>query len=232
MIGSAIVRKKGIELPETNLTGEKSPARIVVLLSGGGRTLRNLLAWIEAGDLNVSVARVISTRGDAAGNRIATGSWIPLTIVARRGFESTEAFSSAVIELLDAEQPDLVVCAGFLTKLEVPDRYLGSIVNIHPSLLPLFGGKGYYGDRVHRAVLQSGMKVSGCTVHFVDNQYDAGPIIAQRCVPVEPEDTVESLAARVFEAECDLYPRIVQGVLDGRVRLENGRVAFAGEATD
>lgn len=211
----------------TNQTAETNPARIVALLSGGGRTLRNLLAWIEAGDLNASISRAISTRGDAPGNRIATGARIPLTIVPRGGFDSSDEFSDAVIELLDAEGPDLVVCAGFLSKLEVPDRYLGSIVNIHPSLLPLFGGKGYYGDRVHQAALASGMKVSGCTVHFVDNQYDAGPIIAQQCVPVEPTDDVETLAARVFQAECELYPRVVRDVLQGRIWLDDGQVSFS-----
>lgn len=213
----------------TNPTAETSQPRIVVLLSGGGRTLRNLLTCIEEDRLRASIARVISTKGDAPGNRIATGSRIPLTIAARRGFDSTESFSEAIIELLDAEGPDLVVCAGFLSKLEVPDRYLGSIVNIHPSLLPLFGGKGYYGNRVHRAVLESGMKVSGCTVHFMDNQYDAGPIIAQECVPVEQGDDVETLAARVFQAECELYPRVVQGILEGRIRLENGQVIDSTE---
>lgn len=213
-------------MPDTQPPNDTGDPRVVVLLSGGGRTLRNLLAWIESGDLTARIVRVISTRGDAPGNRIATGAHIPLTIVARRGFESNETFSEAVIELLDAEGPNLVVCAGLLTKLDVPDRYLGSIVNVHPSLLPLFGGKGFYGDRVHESVLDAGMKVSGCTVHFVDNQYDAGPIIAQRCVPVEQGDTVETLASRVFQAECDLYPRVIQDLLGGRIRLEGDRVQF------
>lgn len=213
-------------MPDTQTPDLPREARIAVLLSGSGRTLRNLIGCIEAGDLRAKIVRVISTRGDALGNRVATDARIPMTIVARRGFESTASFSEAVIELLDAEQPDLVVCAGFLSKLDVPDRYMGNIVNIHPSLLPLFGGKGYFGGRVHRAVLDSGMRVSGCSVHFVDNQYDAGPIIAQRCVPVEPDDSEESLARRVFQAECELYPQVLQDVIDGRVRLVGRRVVF------
>lgn len=213
-------------MPETDAVNQAGNARIVVLLSGSGRTLQNLLGWVESGDLRARIVRVISTRGDVRGNRVATAAGVPLTIIPRRGFDTTGEFSEAIVEMLDAEQPDLVVCAGFLTKLDIPERYLGGIVNIHPSLLPLFGGKGYYGARVHQAVLESGMRVSGCTVHFMDNQYDAGPIIAQRCVPVEPADTVETLAARVFQEECDLYPRVVQDLVDGRVRLDGERVVY------
>ncbi len=103
---------------------------------------------------------------------------------------------------------------------------MGRILNIHPSLLPLFGGQGYYGDRVHQAVLDSGMRVSGCTVHFVDNAYDAGPIVAQRCVPVLPGDSVDSLAQRVFGTECELYPSVVFQVARGKIWLEGRDVQF------
>ena len=207
-----------------------APHRIVSLLSGGGRTLRNILDCIERGDLSARVTRVVSTRKRVAGNSVATDAGVPLTILPRRSFDTSDAFSDAVLEVLDAEAPDLVVCAGFLSKLEVPARYMGRITNVHPSLLPLFGGKGYYGDRVHRAVLQSGMRVSGCTVHFIDNAYDAGPIIAQRCVPVYPDDSPDSLGARVFKSECELYPLAIREVLAGRVWLDGDRVNVAPDS--
>ncbi|MBN1434478.1 hypothetical protein JW921_06930, partial [Candidatus Fermentibacterales bacterium] len=120
---------------------------------------------------------------------------------------------------------DLVVQGGFLSLWEVPGRYLGRVMNIHPALLPGFGGKGMYGIRVHRAVLEAGCKVSGCTVHFVDNHYDTGPIIVQRCVPVMEEDTPQSLADRVFEQECEAYPEAIDLFAGDRLRITpEGRV--------
>jgi phosphoribosylglycinamide formyltransferase 1 len=208
-------------------TGEGTEmARISVLLSGSGRTLQNLLDHSSSANSPLNIVRVISTRRDVAGNDVARDAGIPLTIIPRRSFDSVEAFSDEVIRTIDESATDFVVCAGFLSKLIVPERYMGRIINIHPSLLPLFGGKGFYGDRVHEAVLDSGMKVSGCTVHFIDNAYDAGPIIAQRCVPVEPNDSSSSLASRVFEAECALYPSVITEVTQGRIWLEGRTVCF------
>jgi phosphoribosylglycinamide formyltransferase 1 len=206
-------------------------ARVVVLLSGSGRTLKNLVAYSEAGQCPIRIVHVVSTRAGVLGNDVAARAGIPLTVVARREFDSTEAFSEAIVDILETENAELVVCAGFLSKLTVPERYMGRIVNIHPSLLPLFGGKGYYGDRVHQAVLDSGMRVSGCTVHFVDNAYDAGPIISQQCVPVLHDDTVETLADRVFQEECRLYPRVIGDIVQGRIWLVGRSVQFgAGSA--
>lgn len=205
---------------------DRGITRAVVLLSGSGRTLRNLLARAGSADFPVQFVRAISTRRRVAGNRVAEDAGIPLSIVPRREFDSTESFSDSVIACVDADEADLIVCAGFLSKLIVPDRYMGRVLNIHPSLLPLFGGKGFYGDRVHQAVLDSGMKVSGCTVHFVDNAYDAGPIIAQQCVPVLPDDSVDALAGRVFAAECELYPSVVADVARGAIWLEGRDVRF------
>jgi phosphoribosylglycinamide formyltransferase 1 len=201
-----------------------------VLLSGSGRTLANLLRCIDDRENSVEIVRVISTRPNVAGNAIASQAGIPLDIVARRSFDSPASFSDAIVAIFDSEQADLAVCAGFLSKLVVPDRYIGRIVNIHPSLLPLFGGKGYYGERVHQAVLDSGMKVSGCTVHFVDNVYDAGPIIAQQCVPVIPDDSPETLARRVFEEECRLYPEVIFEIARGNIWLDGRNVQFSRPA--
>jgi phosphoribosylglycinamide formyltransferase 1 len=206
-------------------------ARVAVLLSGSGRTLRNLLECSAPHDLPVRITRVISTRANVVGNSVATDAGIPLSVVSRRDFDTTEEFSESILQILDAEQPELVVCAGFLSKLQVPDRYMGRIINIHPSLLPLFGGKGFYGDRVHRAVIDSGMKVTGCTVHFVDNAYDAGPIIAQRCVSVLPDDTVEAVARRVFEEECRLYPSVIRDIVMGRIWLEGRTVQYGANVS-
>jgi len=197
--------------------------QLAVFLSGTGRTLENLLAAIERGDLHAEIACVVSSRRKVRGCDIAQAAGIPLHVVPRRRYESIEVFSRAVWRAVDQYDVELVVLAGWLSQLIIPGHYQGRVVNIHPSLLPLFGGHGFYGHHVHEAVLASGMKVSGCTVHFVDAEYDAGPIIAQRCVPVLPGDTPDSLAARVFAEECRLYPEAIGDVLSGRIQLTAGR---------
>lgn len=198
--------------------------RLGVLLSGTGRTLENLIRSVEAGELSARISVVVSSRQGVRGNEIARAAGLPLIVLPRREFPSATAFSDAVYTALDPFEVDLIVLAGFLAKLTIPARYEGRIMNIHPSLLPLFGGRGYYGERVHQAVLASGMKVSGCTVHFVDQHYDAGPIILQRCVPVLEDDTAATLAARVFEEECRLYPEAIRLFAEGRLRIEGRRV--------
>lgn len=201
-----------------------SKPRLAVFFSGTGRTLENLLAATERADLIAEIACVVSSRRKVRGCDVAREAGIPLYVVPRRRYASVETFSSDVWKAVDPYGVDLVVLAGWLSQLVIPEYYQGRIVNIHPSLLPLFGGHGFYGHHVHEAVLASGMKVSGCTVHFVDAEYDAGPIIAQRCVPVLPGDSVDSLAARVFAEECRLYPEAIGDVLAGRARLTAGRV--------
>jgi phosphoribosylglycinamide formyltransferase 1 len=220
--GSSI--DEGGAVDRTDLSNRNT--RIVVLLSGGGRTLANLLTVIREQRLSLQVVHVISTRRTVAGNDVARDAGLPLSIIRRRDVPSDESFSDAVFKVIDDVRADLVVCAGFLSKLVVPDRFMGKVVNIHPSILPLFGGRGYYGDAVHQAVLESGMRVSGCTVHFVDNAYDAGPIIAQSCVPVSPEDDVRSLATRVFNQECAIYPSVINDVASGRIQLDGTRVRY------
>jgi phosphoribosylglycinamide formyltransferase 1 len=214
---------------ETNNSDPARSARVVVLLSGGGRTLANLLRCRKAGTLPIDVVRVISTRKQIRGNDVAREAGIPLSLIPRRDFTTAEGFSDAVLGVLGAEAPDLVVMAGFLSKITVPDELNGRVMNIHPALLPLFGGQGHYGDRVHEAVLAAGMKISGCTAHFVNNEYDAGPIIAQRCVPVLEDDDVDSLAARVFACECELYPSAIRLFVEDRLRVEGTRVRILPE---
>lgn len=203
---------------------ERPVLRIAVLLSGTGRTLENLVEVIERGDLPARVVVVVSSRASVRGNEVAQLAGLPLFVVPRRRYPGVEAFSDAVYAVLEPFAVDLIVLAGFLSQLTIPAAYRNRIVNIHPSLLPLFGGLGFWGDRVHRAVLDSGMRVSGCTVHFVDERYDAGPIILQRCVPVLEDDTPETLGARVFAEERRLYPEAIRLFAAGRLRIEGKRV--------
>lgn len=198
--------------------------RLGVLISGGGRSLQNFIGLSEAGRLKARVVKVVSSRRDAGGLERAQRHGIPTAIVRRRDFETAGAFSDAITAKLAAEDVELVVLAGFLSLYRIPDRYDGRVLNIHPALLPSFGGHGFYGDRVHRAVLACGCKVSGCTVHFADNEYDKGPIIVQKAVPVFEDDDEHTLAARVFEKEKEAYPEAVNLFADGRLRIEGRRV--------
>lgn len=189
-------------------THHRGPPTIAVLLSGSGRTLENLLDWIAAGRLNARVAIVVASRGDVRGVEIARRAGIPAHVLPRVSAERP-MWSNAIFNACRAVEAELVVMAGFLHLLEIPDDFAGRVVNIHPSLLPAFGGKGFHGMHVHRAVLERGCTVSGCTVHLVDNEYDHGRILSQSTVPVLPDDTPESLAARVFAAECETLPRAI-----------------------
>ena len=199
-----------------------SPLRIVVLVSGGGTTLANLLHCIEAGQLDARVE--LWNNLTAKGLTIAREAAIRTMVFERQAFPDLEEFSAAIFDECRAVQPHLVVMGGFLKLVRIPDDFAGRVVNIHPALIPSFCGRGFYGHRVHEAVLEYGAKVSGCTVHFVDNQYDHGPIILQRVVPVESDDTPDSLAARVFEAECEAYPEALRLFAAGRIKLEGRRV--------
>ena len=199
--------------------------RLGVLLSGGGRTLENILKHIQGGSLKglAEVTVVVASRPGIRGIGIAEAAGVPTHVIRRKEFPSTEAYSDAMVKRLDEHQVDLVCLAGFLSYWTIPDRYLGRVMNIHPALLPSFGGEGMYGHHVHEAVLARGCKVSGCTVHFVNNTYDDGPIILQRAVPVRADDTPDALAARVFEQECLAYPEAIRLFAEGRLRIE-GRI--------
>ncbi|MEZ6194489.1 MAG: phosphoribosylglycinamide formyltransferase [Planctomycetota bacterium] len=206
-----------------------SGRRVVVLLSGTGRSLANMIARRDSGHFDVEFAGVISSRAGVRGLVVADKAGIPVATVPRKGFADTESFSAALAEAIDAHRPDLVVMAGFLSHFRLPPALLGRVLNIHPSLLPLFGGKGYYGHHVHEAVLAAGVRVSGCTVHFVDDQYDHGPAILQLPCPVLPDDDADRLAARVFARECEALPRAVSWVLEGRARYRDGRTEYASD---
>jgi phosphoribosylglycinamide formyltransferase 1 len=203
------------------------PLRVAVLLSGGGTTLQNLLRASIAGSLpDVEFAIVISSNPAAGGLEFAAEAGIPAVVVRRKDFSSGREHSEYLFGHVRDHAAQLVVMAGYLEHLLMADDYQGRVINIHPSLIPAFSGKGYYGLRVHQAAVDYGVKLSGCSVHFVDNQYDHGPIIAQRSCPVLPEDTSVDLQRRVFELECELYPCVVQAIASGRIQLDGRRVLW------
>jgi len=202
----------------------KSPVRLAVLLSGGGTTLQNLLDHIADGRLQAEVALVVSSRADAFGLTRAEQAGVPTAVVGPRNYASGEQFSHRIFDLCRHARADLVCLAGFLQLIRIPNDFQARVMNIHPSLIPAFCGKGFYGQHVHEAALAYGVKISGCTVHFADNAYDHGPIILQRTVPVLDDDTPETLAARVFVEECQAYPEAIRRFAEGRLRLEGRRV--------
>ena len=197
--------------------------RLVVLISGGGTTLQNVLDVTASGGLAATVVGVVSSRANVGGVGRAERAGVPVSVVGRG-----DGFSERVFEAIRGYRPDLVLMAGWLHLLRIPVDFAGRVMNIHPSLLPAFGGQGMYGRRVHEAALQAGVKVSGCTVHYADDAYDTGPIIVQRAVPVEDDDTPETLAARVFAAECVAYPEAVRLWASGRLRIVGRRVVSGG----
>ena len=187
------------------------PPRLAVLLSGGGRTLANLIARTESGDLPAEVVAVVSSNPAAGGLAIAERAASPAVVLKRSAFLDDAAYSQAIYAAIAPHAPDLIVCGGFLKRLVVLAEWEGRILNIHPCLIPESNaaGFGYYGDRVHQAVLASGAAISGATVHVVDNEYDHGPVVMRQTVAVLPGDTADTLATRVFEAECELYPQAI-----------------------
>lgn len=192
------------------------------MISGGGTTLLNFLDRIDAGEMRAEIVGVIASRECSGVDRVRARG-LEATVLPRKEYGSVEAYSEALTQAVRVCKPDLVTLAGFLSLWRFPAEYEGRVMNIHPALLPSFGGKGLHGRHVHEAVLAAGCKVSGCTVHFCDLYYDTGPIIVQRAVPVVEGDSPDTLAARVFEQECIAYPEAVSLFAAGRLRIE-GRV--------
>jgi formyltetrahydrofolate-dependent phosphoribosylglycinamide formyltransferase len=205
------------------------PIRLAVLLSGNGTTLQNLLERIADGRLRARVVVVVSNHVDAFGLVRAEQAGIPTAVVSRRDCPGREEFSRQIFAQCRQAGADLVCMAGFLQLLDIPGDFRARVMNIHPALIPAFCGKGYYGHHVHEAVLAYGAKVSGCTVHFTDNEYDHGPIILQKTVPVLDEDTPDTLAQRVFQEECEAYPDAIRLFAEGRLQIEGRRVCVLAE---
>jgi phosphoribosylglycinamide formyltransferase-1 len=202
--------------------------RIAVLLSGSGTGLENLLERSEVGALPASVCVVVSSKASAFGLERARRRGIPAIAVPRKELPEVGAFNDALHAALAPHAPDLVLLLGFLSPFETRGRYDGRVMNVHPALVPAFCGRGFYGHRVHEAVLASGVKVTGATVHFVDAEYDHGPIILQEAVAVREDDTPETLAKRVQAVERRLVPEAVRLFAEGRLAIEGRRTRILG----
>jgi len=201
---------------------------IAVLLSGSGTSLENLFEHIDSGDVPGRVEVVIASKEKAFGLERARRRGIPAVAVARKRYPEVDAFNDAIHAVLDDFDVDLVLLLGFLSPFETRGKFGGRTLNVHPALIPAFCGKGFYGHRVHEAVLESGVKVTGATVHFVDTEYDHGPIVLQEGVPVREDDTPDTLAARVQAAERRLVPEAVRLFAEGRLTIDGRRVRVLG----
>lgn len=188
--------------------------RLAILVSGSGRTLQNLIDRIADGSLKASIEIVIASRAGLEAESRARRASIDYKVIEQKSFGNIQDFSDRIFDRCDRSKIDLVCLAGWLCRLKIPRRYDNRVLNIHPSLLPKFGGLGMFGLRVHEAVLQSGETESGCTVHFVNDEYDLGPIILQYKCPVMADDTAETLARRVFVEECLAYPEAIRSLID------------------
>jgi len=206
------------------MSDPKKELRLGILLSGGGRTMVNLAEYIEQGKLDARIVTVISSRSNVAGVERARELGCEPYIIRVKDYPDVDEFTAKITSILDEAKVDLVCQCGWLCYWMIPGRYENKVLNIHPALLPSFGGKGMWGHHVHEAVLSKGCKVSGCTVHFVTNEYDAGAILVQRTCPVLDDDDVDTLAARVFREECLAYPEAIQLIAEDRVTVREGKV--------
>ncbi len=205
------------------------PIRLVVLISGGGTTLVNLAGQIQTGQLTAEIPLVIASRPTCGGIEKSRAAGLTCEVITRKSFPSVEDFSAAIFQRCRDVEADLVICGGFLALLRIPADFQQRVMNIHPSLVPAFAGQGYHGSHVHAGVLERGCRISGCTVHFVDDEYDHGPIIVQRAVPVLDDDTPDTLAARVFEQECLAYPEAIRLFATGKLEIQGRRVLRRAE---
>jgi phosphoribosylglycinamide formyltransferase-1 len=204
---------------------DTKPISLAVFVSGGGTTLQNFIDLIRAGQLPARISVVLASRKSAYGLVRAEDNNIPSVVVPSVRYKKDwKAMSAAINESIAPYEIDLICLAGFMCLYEIPPQYEGKVMNIHPALIPAFCGEDFYGHHVHEGVLEYGAKVSGCTVHFANNEYDHGPIIVQRTVPVLDDDTPETLAARVFEQECIAYPEAIRLFAEGRLKIEGRRV--------
>ena len=204
---------------------------IAVLVSGKGTTLQNFIDEIQAGRLRAEIKLVISSKLKAFALERAVRAGLKAVVLKPGSFDGPEAYGDAIAKAAREAGAELLCMAGFLSYWRIPDALLGRVLNIHPSLLPAFCGKGVHGDAVHEAVLARGCKVSGCTVHVADNEYDAGPIVLQRTVPVRDEDTLEILKARVFHEECLAYPQAIRLFAEGRIEYHGRKVRIVAPRT-
>ncbi len=228
MANQAMDKKRDVGSQSKPVKAQGKKLRLGILLSGGGRTMVNIQEQIAVGHLNAEIIVVISSLSNVRGVQLAKGMGLEPVIIRKKDNPDIEQFSAKIAKALDDAKVDLVVQAGWMCLWRIPDNYENRVMNIHPALLPSFGGKGMYGHHVHEAVLAAGCKVSGCTVHFCTNEYDAGPIIVQRTCEVKDGDDADTLADRVFEQECLAYPEAIQLFAEGRLKVQNGIVKVTG----
>lgn len=219
----ALDRAQDVEGKAEPSTAGQKHVRLGVLISGGGRTMLNILECINRGELDAEIPVVISSRSTVKGVERARDAGLEVKIVRTKDYPDIGEFSKRIEEELVGANVDLVIQGGWLCLWKIPERYANRVMNIHPALLPSFGGKGMWGHHVHEAVLAAGCKVSGCTVHFCTNEYDKGPIIVQRTCAVEEGDSADTLADRVFEQECIAYPEAIRLFARDRIEVEQGR---------
>ena len=198
--------------------------KLAILLSGGGRTMVNIAEYIKQGKLDAEIVTVISSRSQVAGVERARRLGLEPVVIRVKDYPDVDEFSRRITAVLDDNKVDLACQCGWLCYWKIPTHYENKIMNIHPALLPAFGGSGMWGHHVHEAVLKAGVKISGCTVHFVTNEYDDGPIIVQRGCEVRDDDDADSLAARVFQEECRAYPEAIQMFAQNRPKVDDGKV--------
>ena len=208
------------------------PCRVVVLVSGGGTNLQAIIDCVNDGNItNTEIVGVISNNKNAYALTRAEENGIRARCISPKDYDSREIFNEKLLQAVREYEPDLVVLAGFLVVIPpaMIAEYRKRMINIHPSLIPSFCGKGYYGLKVHEAALERGVKVAGATVHFVDEGTDTGPIILQKAVEVEQGDTPEKLQRRVMEqAEWKILPRAIDLIANGRVKVEKNRTIIKG----
>ncbi len=203
--------------------------RIAILASGGGSNAEAIIRASVEGRLSSEVGLVVSNNDNAGVLQRAKALNVNYIKSDPKHFDTEESYITSLLDALDENEIDFIALAGYLKLVqpELIEKYKNKITNIHPALLPSFGGKGYYGRKVHKAVIESGCKVSGVTIHLVNEEYDRGPIISQRAVPVLEDDNPETLAARVLKVEHELYPETLQLFAEGRVIITNNRVSIA-----
>jgi len=224
LVNQALNLERDIEDKAPSAVQNTRPIRLGVLISGGGTTLMNILDYIKRGELKAQIAVVISSRSTVTGVEKAANAGLPVKIIRTKDCPDIDRFSKRIEEELVAADVELVIQGGWLCLWKIPPRYENRVMNIHPALLPSFGGKGMWGHYVHEAVLAAGCKVSGCTVHFCTNEYDTGPIIVQRTCEVKDNDTPETLAARVFQQECIAYPQAIKLFAEDKLVIQDGKV--------
>ncbi len=197
---------------------------IGMLVSGGGRTMENMAGACRRGEVPARLVAVVSSTSGAYAIERAKRLGIPCKVVSPKDFRDPGELGEASFSFLEEFGAEWVLFGGYVHYILVPERFKGRVLNIHPALIPSFCGKGMYGMRVHEAALKKGVRVTGVTVHFVDDEYDHGPIVLQEPVPVEHGDTPETLAARVFETEKEIYPRALRLLLTGKLKLQGDKV--------